>query len=147
MAPEIIKNEPCSDKVDVWSYGVIVWELLTLCIPYKNVDYSAIMWGVGSSSLSLPIPETCSDGVKLLLKLCWSAKPRNRPSFLQILKHIDITQTEISANYSEDEYLRAQKLWQQEIDEIMEAMRTSGTTRYCSKLAIISPLGLKRTRL
>jgi mitogen-activated protein kinase kinase kinase 13 len=48
MAPEIIKNEPCSDKVDIWSFGVVLWELLTQEIPYKDVDSGAIIWGVGS---------------------------------------------------------------------------------------------------
>ena len=29
MAPEIIRNEPCNEKVDIWSFGVCLWELLT----------------------------------------------------------------------------------------------------------------------
>lgn len=39
MAPEMIRKEPCSKKVDVWSYGVLLWELLTQEIPY-NVKYN-----------------------------------------------------------------------------------------------------------
>ncbi len=35
MAPELIRNEPCNDKVDVWSYGILLWELLTQEAPYK----------------------------------------------------------------------------------------------------------------
>lgn len=35
MAPEIIRHEPCSERVDVWSYGVVLWELLTQEVPYK----------------------------------------------------------------------------------------------------------------
>ncbi|KPP78003.1 mitogen-activated protein kinase kinase kinase 12-like [Scleropages formosus] len=45
MAPEVIRNEPVSEKVDVWSFGVVLWELLTGEIPYKDVDSSAIIWG------------------------------------------------------------------------------------------------------
>ena len=56
----------------------------------KDVDSSAIIWGVGSNSLQLPIPSTCPEGFKLLMMQCWSAKTRNRPSFRQILMHIDI---------------------------------------------------------
>uniref|UniRef100_A0A8C6XEP4 Mitogen-activated protein kinase kinase kinase 12 n=1 Tax=Naja naja TaxID=35670 RepID=A0A8C6XEP4_NAJNA len=55
MAPEVIRNEPVSEKVDIWSFGVVLWELLTGEIPYKDVDSSAIIWGVGSNSLHLPI--------------------------------------------------------------------------------------------
>ena len=71
MAPEIIRNEPCSEKVDIWSYGVVLWELLTGESPYKDVDSSAIIWGVGSNSLHLPVPQTCPDGFKLLMQTCW----------------------------------------------------------------------------
>jgi hypothetical protein len=39
--------------VDIWSFGVLLWELLTCEIPYKNVDSSAIIWGVGSNSLQV----------------------------------------------------------------------------------------------
>ncbi|PSN48755.1 hypothetical protein C0J52_08925 [Blattella germanica] len=66
MAPEIIRNEPCSEKVDIWSYGVVLWELLTCETPYKDVDSSAIMFGVGNYSLHLPIPSTCPEGFRLL---------------------------------------------------------------------------------
>nr|CAD7201353.1 unnamed protein product [Timema douglasi] len=90
MAPEIIRNEPYSEKVDIWSYGVVLWELLTCETPYKNVGYSAVMYGVASNRLNLPIPWTCPKGFDLLMKQCWSVKPRNRPSFKHILIHLDI---------------------------------------------------------
>ena len=35
MAPEVIRHEPYSEKVDVWSYGVVIWELLTQQKPYS----------------------------------------------------------------------------------------------------------------
>jgi len=54
------------------SFGVVLWELLIHEIPYKDVDSSAIIWGVGSNSLQLPIPETCPEGLKLLMSQCWS---------------------------------------------------------------------------
>ena len=38
MAPEVIRKELCSEKVDVWSYGVVLWELLTGETPYRDVD-------------------------------------------------------------------------------------------------------------
>jgi len=40
-------------QVDIWSFGVLLWELLTCEVPYKNVDSSAIIWGVGSNSLQV----------------------------------------------------------------------------------------------
>ena len=38
MAPEVLRNEPYSGKADVWSYGVVTWEMLTKRVPYENMD-------------------------------------------------------------------------------------------------------------
>lgn len=40
-----------SFQVDIWSYGIVLWELLTCEIPYKDFDSSAIIWGVGNHTL------------------------------------------------------------------------------------------------
>jgi len=127
MAPEVIRNEPCNEKVDIWSFGVCVWELLTCEIPYKNVDSSAIIWGVGSNSLQLPIPSTCPEGFKLLVKQCWSAKPRNRPSFRHILMHLDIAAVEI-LSFKPEDYFRTQQSWKAEVWEYNEKMRCEGSS-------------------
>ncbi|XP_012056367.1 PREDICTED: mitogen-activated protein kinase kinase kinase 13 [Atta cephalotes] len=109
MAPEVIRNEPCSEKVDIWSYGVVLWELLSGEIPYKDVDSSAVMWGVGSNSLHLPIPTSCPEGYGLLVKQCWSAKPRNRPSFKLIEMHLAIAAVDVLSTEPED-YFKAQSV-------------------------------------
>lgn len=48
MSPEMLKNEPCNEKCDVWSYAVVIWELLVQEVPYKNISSMAVMFGVGS---------------------------------------------------------------------------------------------------
>ncbi|XP_076316774.1 mitogen-activated protein kinase kinase kinase 13-like [Tachypleus tridentatus] len=125
MAPEIIRNEPCSEKVDIWSFGVVLWELLTCETPYKDVDSSAIIWGVGNNSLHLPIPKTCPEGFKLLMKQCWSAKPRNRPSFRHILMHLDIAAVEILSTPKE-KYFKTQASWKEEIKQYMNEIKQEG---------------------
>ncbi|GFN89589.1 mitogen-activated protein kinase kinase kinase [Plakobranchus ocellatus] len=126
MAPEVIRNEMCSEKVDIWSYGVVLWELLTAEVPYKDVDSSAIIWGVGSNSLHLPVPATCPDGFKLLMRQCWSAKPRNRPSFRQILMHLEIASSEL-LNYTREEFAENQETWRDEIRENFQKMKAEGS--------------------
>jgi len=46
MAPEMIRHENCSEKVDVWSYGVLLWEILVQQRPY-NVSrrWAESSWG------------------------------------------------------------------------------------------------------
>jgi len=126
MAPEVIRNDPCSEKVDIWSYGVLIWELLTAEVPYKGVDYSALIWGVGNSSLKLPVPSTCPEGFKLLLSLCWKSKPKNRPSFRQILMHIDIAAADVVA-IPKKKYFNRQVSWRQEVDEYFDWLKSQGS--------------------
>ncbi|XP_015607063.1 mitogen-activated protein kinase kinase kinase 12 isoform X2 [Cephus cinctus] len=127
MAPEIIRNEPCSEKVDIWSYGVVLWELLSGEVPYKDVDASAIMWGVGNNSLHLPIPASCPEGYRLLVKQCWAAKPRNRPSFKHIEIHLNIAAVEVLST-KPDEYFKTQQTWKEEIRVHMKQMQTNSSS-------------------
>ncbi|XP_069970757.1 mitogen-activated protein kinase kinase kinase 12 isoform X4 [Penaeus vannamei] len=126
MAPEVIRNEPCNEKVDIWSFGVVLWELLTCEIPYRDVDNSAIIYGVGSSSLHLPIPSTCPDGFRLIVQMCWNTKPRNRPSFKYILMHLDIAAVEIRSTPPET-YFKTQMSWKAEIRQQMASMNSRGS--------------------
>ncbi|XP_040176095.1 mitogen-activated protein kinase kinase kinase 13 isoform X2 [Anopheles arabiensis] len=129
MAPEVIRNEPCNEKVDIWSYGVVLWELLTGEVPYKNVDSSQIIFGVGNNSLYLPIPDTCPEGFKLLIKQCWSAKPRNRPSFKIILTHLDIAGRELLQACEKGQYelyYQTQRSWREDIRSHMQKLTSNG---------------------
>ena len=52
MAPEMIRHEPCSSRVDVWSFGVVLWELLSGEVPYKvrgtrNQSDRTVLCGMG----------------------------------------------------------------------------------------------------
>ncbi|XP_072308144.1 mitogen-activated protein kinase kinase kinase 12-like isoform X2 [Eucyclogobius newberryi] len=126
MAPEVIRNEPVSEKVDIWSFGVVLWEMLTGEVPYKDVDSSAIIWGVGNNSLQLPVPDTCPDSFKLLLRQCWNCKTRNRPSFRQILLHLDIASADILSTPQET-YFQSQVEWRDEVRHHFEQLKSEGT--------------------
>ncbi|XP_053685290.1 uncharacterized protein LOC128734916 [Sabethes cyaneus] len=127
MAPEVIRNEPCNEKVDIWSYGVVLWELLTGEVPYKNVDSSQIIFGVGNHSLYLPIPTSCPEGFKLLLRQCWHPNARNRPSFKIILSHLEIAGHELLRECTEEQgYYKTQQSWRNEIQGHMQKLAVNG---------------------
>lgn len=96
MAPEALRESACSEKVDIWSFGVVLWELLTCEVPYNGMEQSAIMYLVGIGQLTPPIPSSCPDGFKLIMQMCWKMNPRERPSFKLICNHLEIAAVEVS---------------------------------------------------
>ncbi|KAI1706191.1 protein tyrosine kinase domain-containing protein [Ditylenchus destructor] len=127
MCPEMLKNEPCNDKVDVWSFGVCFWEILTQVVPYKGIAPMAIMYGVGSGKLSLHVPKTAPEPAKLLMRLCWAKRPRNRPSFASILNHLANLRVEIG-ELSEDSWTMRKSIWAKDIYEANEQLMMQEST-------------------
>ncbi|XP_041986458.1 mitogen-activated protein kinase kinase kinase 12 [Aricia agestis] len=121
MAPEVIRHEPCSERVDVWSYGVVLWELLTQEVPYKNMETHAIMWGVGTDTISLPIPSSWPGTLQLLLNQCWARVPRQRPPFKIIAAHLDMSADDLFSMDVEC-FNTTQAEWRQEVHASMEKL-------------------------
>ncbi|CAH1647414.1 unnamed protein product [Spodoptera littoralis] len=118
MAPEVIRHEPCSERVDVWSYGVVLWELLTQEVPYKNLETHAIMWGVGTDTIALPVPSTMPGSMQLLMNQCWNRTPRNRPPFKIIAANLEIAGAEL-ASYPTECFKNNQVEWRKEVQDSM----------------------------
>jgi len=124
MAPELIRNEPYGKTVDVWSYGVVLWELLTGEVPYRGVEQGAIIFGVANKSLHLPVPTTAPLGFSLLLKQCWNTEPKHRPAFRQILLHLDILLEDSGfAEVPVEAYFATQLKWKEEMKVAFEKMK------------------------
>ncbi|VDM72937.1 unnamed protein product, partial [Strongylus vulgaris] len=91
------------------------------------------------SNLSLPIPETAPDGLKMLMRQCWSTTPRNRPSFTQCLKYMDILYAEFK-EMGDEEFFRRSAKWRADAANIVyPATITKGEAlnfaeRECGKL-------------
>ncbi|EFX79577.1 hypothetical protein DAPPUDRAFT_52374 [Daphnia pulex] len=125
MAPEVIRKELCSEKMDVWSYGVVLWELLTSESPYRDIDQAAIIYGVGTNRLHLPLPPSVPAGFLLLMRMCWDPKPRNRPSFSSILLHLSIASADLVTQ--EPEHYAAQQFqWKKEVRSSTQRFDDSG---------------------
>lgn len=118
MAPEVIRSEPYSYPVDVWSYGVVLWEILIGDEPYKNLDSSAVVWKVGNNSFRLPVPSIFPEGLKLILDGCWKPQPNERLSFQQVCMILEGAVHEVD-KISKDRWLPLQAAWRREVRDEM----------------------------
>lgn len=70
------------------SFGVLLWELLTGEVPYREIDALAVAYGVAVNKLTLPIPSTCPEPFAQLLEGEDTVGPgsgnRPRPDFVLI---------------------------------------------------------------
>ncbi|KAL9356850.1 hypothetical protein Peur_050103 [Populus x canadensis] len=89
MAPEVIEHKPYDYKADVFSFGIVMWELLTGELPYSYLTPLQAAVGVVQKGLRPTIPKHTYPKLAELLERCWQRDPTQRPNFSQI---IDILQ-------------------------------------------------------
>ncbi|XP_058096453.1 uncharacterized protein LOC131242065 isoform X2 [Magnolia sinica] len=80
-------------KVDVFSFGIVMWEILTGEEPYANMHYGAIIGGIVSNTLRPPVPNFCDPEWRRLMEQCWAPDPMARPSFTEIVSRFRLMST------------------------------------------------------
>ncbi|CAI0392711.1 unnamed protein product [Linum tenue] len=92
MAPELLNgsSSKVSEKVDVFSFGIVLWEILTGEEPYANMHYGAIIGGIVNNTLRPPVPGFCDPEWKLLMEQCWAPDPLARPAFTEIARRLRV---------------------------------------------------------
>uniref|UniRef100_A0A0E0IN43 non-specific serine/threonine protein kinase n=1 Tax=Oryza nivara TaxID=4536 RepID=A0A0E0IN43_ORYNI len=86
MAPEVIEHKPYDHKADVFSFGILMWELLTGKIPYEYLTPLQAAVGVVQKGLRPTIPKNAHAKLSELLQKCWQQEPAERPDFSEILE-------------------------------------------------------------
>ncbi|NWX11296.1 ROS1 kinase, partial [Caloenas nicobarica] len=84
MAPESVIDGIFTNRSDVWAFGVLVWETLTLGQqPYPGFSNTEVLQHVRSGG-RLESPDNCPDDLCDLMTRCWAQEPHSRPTFAHI---------------------------------------------------------------
>ncbi|XP_076913624.1 serine/threonine/tyrosine-protein kinase HT1-like [Bidens hawaiensis] len=96
MAPEMIKRKSYGRKVDVYGFGLILWEMVAGTIPYNDMTPIQAAFAVVHKNLRPSIPDNCPSAMKALIEQCWSTNPDKRPEFWQVVKVLEEFETLIA---------------------------------------------------
>ncbi|KAE8728852.1 Serine/threonine-protein kinase HT1 [Hibiscus syriacus] len=89
MAPEMIKEKPYTRKVDVYSFGIALWERTTALLPFQGKTPVPAAFAVAEKNERPPLPESCQPILAHLIKRSWAANPAMRPDFSDIVSTLE----------------------------------------------------------
>ncbi|XP_046368018.2 receptor tyrosine-protein kinase erbB-2-like isoform X2 [Haliotis rufescens] len=89
MAPESLKDRLFSSKSDVWSFGILLWEIVTLgASPYQGQSARDVM-GFVMRGGRMPMPDHCAPELYSLMTKCWRHEQESRPDFKDLSSEVD----------------------------------------------------------
>ena len=91
MAPEVIKSQHYDNRADIFSFGVLLYEIATGIEPYQphNSTGIQIARGVADQALRPKIPDTLHPALRAIIEMCWQQDANERPCFSNTLKSMD----------------------------------------------------------
>ncbi|KAK8858250.1 hypothetical protein M9Y10_013351 [Tritrichomonas musculus] len=107
MAPEILRREQSTKAMDVYSFAMIVYELITLKKPFEdihNTNIIKILQRVQQGNMP-EIDDSVPESFKKLIQQCWAQEPDERPTFNQIVHSLRTDPGFIIDGVNKDEYL------------------------------------------
>jgi|TARA_B110000977_G_scaffold13037_1_gene16551 serine/threonine protein kinase len=92
-APELFSDpQSATEKVDVYSFGVTMWELWTCDVPFKDLREQSVVWGIMTGKRP-ELSDTAKEpfaGYKTLMKSCWSEDVQKRPNFDDVVAQLEV---------------------------------------------------------
>ena len=96
MAPEVLEQRPYDERADVYSFAIVLWELLTLQEPFKGLEPMQVMRACdkGERPPLPPEPRACPPAYCALMERCWAREPEKRPTFREALAELQTMQVQ-----------------------------------------------------
>jgi len=88
-APETLRGEHYGEAVDMYSFGILIWEVVTEEVPYEGLAPLKVASEVAYNNTRPKIPASCPPDVAQLISMCWHNKAKKRPSFSSIVQMLE----------------------------------------------------------
>nr|XP_023675349.1 fibroblast growth factor receptor 4-like [Paramormyrops kingsleyae] len=99
MAPEALFDRVYTHQSDVWSFGVLMWEIFTLGgSPYPGIPVEEL-FKLLREGHRMDKPSNCTHELYVMMRECWHAVPSQRPTFKQLVEELDRVLLSVSNEY------------------------------------------------
>lgn len=89
MAVEVLANRPYSEKADVFSFGILLWEMVARKLPFFGMQPMQVGLAVLNQGLRPTIPPKTPLPLCNMMRACWDSDPLKRPSFAQLVDALE----------------------------------------------------------
>ena len=97
-APEALKTQKFSSKSDMWSFGVLLWEIYSFGrVPYPRIPLADVVKHV-EKGYRMEAPEGCPKSIYDVMKKAWRMETDERPSFRDVRMALELLQSEINSD-------------------------------------------------
>uniref|UniRef100_A0A8C5RDZ6 Fibroblast growth factor receptor n=1 Tax=Laticauda laticaudata TaxID=8630 RepID=A0A8C5RDZ6_LATLA len=99
MAPEALFDRVYTHQSDVWSFGILMWEIFTLGgSPYPGIPVEEL-FKLLKEGHRMDKPSNCTHELYMMMRECWHAVPSQRPTFKQLVEGLDKVLVAVSDEY------------------------------------------------